>query len=233
MKFDIYNQEGKKISMYDAPDGLFNLENNNALLHQVYTIKWSNRRRNYAHTKTRADVRGGGRKPWRQKGTGRARHGSIRSPLWVGGGVTFGPRKERVYKRKINRKMNIRAIFIVLSSKAKGGNILIIDSLEYKDPKTKLGAELLKNLKINTKTTAIYGTKKDSNFKRVFNNVLKAKPLFIDNLNIIDILQNANCIFSKAAMDELIVLYKDKIKDNKSVKIESKKVVKKKKLVRA
>ena len=108
MKFDIYNQQGKKISTYDATDNLFNLANNDALVHQVYTAKWSNRRKNYAHTKTRADVRGGGKKPWRQKGTGRARHGSIRSPLWVGGGVTFGPRNERVYKKKINRKMNIR-----------------------------------------------------------------------------------------------------------------------------
>lgn len=233
MKFDIYNQKGNKIGTYDATDNLFNLANNDDLMYQVYTSKWSNRRGSYAHTKTRADVRGGGRKPWRQKGTGRARHGSIRSPLWVGGGVTFGPRNERVYKKKVNRKMNIRAIFIVLSSKAKNGNIFIIDSLEYKEPKTKLGVELLENLKINTKTTVIYGTKKDSNFKIVFNNIFKAKPFLIDNLNVIDILQNTNCIFSKEAMDEVVARYKDKVKNNKSVKIEGKKVVKKRELIKA
>ena len=126
MELVVYNQEGKKVGSQKVPSNIFGLKMNQALVHQVYTIKLANQRVNYAHTKTRADKRGGGRKPWRQKGTGRARHGSVRSPLWVGGGVTFGPRREQVFSKKINKKMNKKAIAIVLSSKAKENNITFV-----------------------------------------------------------------------------------------------------------
>ena len=105
MKIETYNVKGEKIGTAELPEGIFGVAWKPALVKQVYDGEMANKRRPWAHTKTRGEVRGGGRKPWRQKGTGRARHGSIRSPLWVGGGVTHGPRKERSYEVKINKKM--------------------------------------------------------------------------------------------------------------------------------
>ncbi len=107
MKADIYNQQNQKIGEADLLNKIFNIKWNPDLVHQVLTVQLANRRQVLAHTKGRGEVRGGGRKPWRQKGTGRARHGSIRSPIWKGGGITFGPTKERVFARKINKKMKI------------------------------------------------------------------------------------------------------------------------------
>lgn len=214
MKLDVYNLQGKKSGTYDLPDTLFNLPYNETLVHQVYVAKWNNTRRPYAHAKTRAEVRGGGRKPWRQKGTGRARHGSTRSPIWVGGGVTFGPRNEINYKRKVNKKMNQKAIFTVLSSKAQGKNIFVIETLKFGEPKTKFGADLLNTLKIDEKSNVVYGSVKDKNFKRVFANIPRTVPMSLENLNIVDLLQKQNVIFSKSSLDELIKTYKDKIKSD-------------------
>ena len=211
MKLDTYNQEGVKTGTYEAPDNLFSLPQNNALLYQVYTAKWANQRSVIAHAKTRGEVSGGGRKPWRQKGTGRTRHGSTRSPIWVGGGVTFGPTKERNYSKKVNKKMNTKAIFMVLSSKAKNKNIFIIDDLDYKEAKTKLGIKLLEVLNLNNSSNMVYGTKQDSNFRLVFRNIPKTNPHFINGINVIDILQKQNIIFSKSAMDELININAGKI----------------------
>lgn len=212
MKLDTYNQDGKKIGTYDAPDNLFGLPLNNDLVYQVFRAKISNARKNYAHTKTRAEVRGGGRKPWRQKGTGRARHGSIRSPIWVGGGVTFGPSRDKSYAKKINKKMNSKAIFTVLSSKARNKNIFVIENLDYSEPKTRQGVKLIDKLKINSQTNVIYGVKKDQNFKLVFRNIPRTTPVSIDGLNVVDVLRNSNCIFSKEALDQIVNKYQDKIK---------------------
>jgi large subunit ribosomal protein L4 len=129
MKAKIYNQKGKEVRNIDLP-AYFDLPWNGDLVHQVAVSMMSNERAGTAQARGRGDVRGGGKKPWRQKGTGRARHGSTRSPIWVGGGVTHGPTKEKVYKKKINKKAKAKAFFTVLSSKAKKNQILFVDSLE-------------------------------------------------------------------------------------------------------
>ncbi len=132
----IYNQEGNKEGMVSLPEQLFALPSNDSLVHQVVVSQQSNQRRGTAHTKFRSEVRGGGKKPYRQKGTGRARHGSIRSPLWVGGGVTFGPRNEKSYAKKVNKKMQNLALFTVLSQKVRDNGIAFVDTFSFAKPKT-------------------------------------------------------------------------------------------------
>ena len=119
VKIDVYNQEGKVVGDATLPKGIFEVKLNTDLVHQIAVSLSANNRQISAHTKNRGEVSGGGKKPWRQKGTGRARHGSIRSPLWKGGGVTHGPRVERVFEKDIPKKMRRKALFMVLSQKAK------------------------------------------------------------------------------------------------------------------
>jgi len=218
VKLPLYNQEGKKTGTYEVPESLFDEKPNNSLVHQAYTVKLANGRKNYAHTKTRADVRGGGIKPWRQKGTGRARHGSIRSPLWIGGGVTFGPRNERVYKKRLNKKMNRKAISIVLSSKAREGNVFVVDPFVFNEPKTKQGIKLLNALDITGISTVLYGASSDINFPRVFNNIPKVNVRNIVRINIVDLLHSQKCIFSKTALDSIVAQRGTPVKAAVSVK---------------
>jgi len=158
MKYDIYTHAGKKSGSVDLSDVVFGQEKNHNLVHQVVTSMLANKRQVTAHTKDRSEVSGGGKKPWRQKGTGRARHGSSRSPIWVGGGVTFGPRNDRNYTKKINSKMRIAALYTALSSKLAAGRMVFVDSLGASD-KTRDINQVLKNLEsvdgfstINTRT---------------------------------------------------------------------------------
>ena len=128
------------------PKEIFDIKMNSDLVHQVMVSQMANKRQVVAHTKDRSEVRGGGRKPWRQKGTGRSRHGSIRSPLWRGGGVTFGPRKEKVFEKQIARKMRKKALFMVLSEKARKNLLFLIDDLKIEKPKTKEIVKILEKL---------------------------------------------------------------------------------------
>src|SRR3989344_1185503 len=137
MKLPLYNQKAEKVGQIDLVDQVFNLEMNKDLLHQVVTSQIANQRQTIANTKGRGEVRGGGKKPWRQKGTGRARHGSIRSPIWKGGGVTGGPTKERIFKKKINKKMAKKALFTALSAKARDGQIIVLDDIKLENRKTR------------------------------------------------------------------------------------------------
>lgn len=146
MQIAVYNQKGEKAGTADLPDAVFGLKWNPALVHQVVTSYAANRRRGTAHVKGRGEVRGGGKKPWRQKGTGRARHGSIRSPLWRGGGVTHGPLSSKVYKKKIPKKMARKALYTVLSAKARDNEIIVLDDLKFAEPRTKIAAELFDKL---------------------------------------------------------------------------------------
>lgn len=143
MEATIYNKEGKKSGSVNLPENVFGVAWNDALMHQVVTSMQGNARPRVAHTKGRGDVRGGGRKPWRQKGTGRARHGSIRSPIWRGGGVTHGPRSEKNYSRTIPRGMRSKALFMALSRKLKDNEVIFIDSFGMKEPKTALAKKTL------------------------------------------------------------------------------------------
>lgn len=146
----IYNQKGEQVGKIELPPKVFNVKWNDALVHQVVTSMTGNLRNPTAHAKTRGEVSGTGKKPWKQKGTGRARHGSRRSPLWVGGGVAHGPRNERDFSRKINKKMKTKALFAVLSRKNAEHEILFIDNLSLPGPKTKEAKNILTSLsKIN------------------------------------------------------------------------------------
>ncbi len=132
-----YNQKGQEAGKIKIPESVFGVTWNADLVHQVVVSMMSNSRHPIAHTKTRGEVRGGGKKPWQQKGTGRARHGSSRSPIWVGGGTTHGPRNDKNYDRKVNKKAKTKALYTILSKKFRDGEILFIDSLDFKIPKTK------------------------------------------------------------------------------------------------
>src|SRR3989338_10864919 len=147
MKAEIYNIKGEKAGTAELPERIFGVAWKPALVKQVYEGEMANKRRPWAHTKTRGEVRGGGIKPWRQKGTGRARHGSIRSPLWVGGGVTHGPRKERSYEVKINKKMRRGALLSLLSRKLKDKEVVVLDEFKLAQPKTKEVFNIFKNLR--------------------------------------------------------------------------------------
>jgi large subunit ribosomal protein L4 len=146
MKTDIYNAQGKKSGSIDLPESVFGVKWNDSLMHQVVTSMQDNARPNVAHTKNRGDVRGGGRKPWAQKGTGRARHGSTRSPIWRGGGVTHGPRNDKDYSRGIPKKMRAKALFMALSRKFKDGEIMFIDTFGLSAPKTAAAKKSLMQL---------------------------------------------------------------------------------------
>lgn len=146
METKLYNQKGESAGNLSLPESIFGLPWNADLVHQVVTSMQNNDREAIAHTKTRGEVRGGGKKPWKQKGTGRARHGSTRSPIWVGGGVAHGPRNDKNFSRKINKKMKAKALFTILSKKYRDGEILFVDSLSFKAPKTKDAREVLTNL---------------------------------------------------------------------------------------
>jgi large subunit ribosomal protein L4 len=143
MESTVYNQEGKATGKVKIPEGIFDLPWNADLVHEVVRLMNSNSRMNIAHTKTRGEVSGGGKKPWQQKGTGRARHGSTRSPIWVGGGIAHGPRNDKNFDRKINKKVKTKALLTVLSRKWKEGEILLIDEMKMKVPKAKEAKNIL------------------------------------------------------------------------------------------
>lgn len=136
MKTSIFNTKGKEVGTIDLPESVFGQKRNTALVHQVVTAMQANARTAVASTKGRGEVRGGGRKPWAQKGTGRARHGSIRSPIWRGGGTTHGPLKQKVYAQKINRGMRAKALAVTLSEKARAHRVMLVDTLDIQAPKT-------------------------------------------------------------------------------------------------
>jgi len=144
MEATVYSVSGKSAGKVKLPENIFGLSWNADLVHQVATSLATSARKPIAHTKTRGEVRGGGKKPWQQKGTGRARHGSIRSPLWVGGGVAHGPRNEKNFSRTVSKKMKTKALYTILSAKHRDGEVLFVDSLATK--KTKEAVEALKSL---------------------------------------------------------------------------------------
>lgn len=207
MQLDLYNQNGESAGKVELSDKIFGLKMNPDLVHQVIEAQRANARQVLAHTKGRGEVRGGGKKPWRQKGTGRARHGSIRSPIWKGGGVTFGPTKERNFKKDINKKMKQRALFMTLSSKIKDHQLVVLEDIKLTQPKTKEAASMLNNISKlfkNYKSTKI---KKDSilavvdsknrDLERAFNNLSFVLLMEARNLNPLDVLKYKYLLMTK------------------------------------
>jgi len=200
MKAPLFDQTGKEIKQVLLPKEIFGLELNPDLVHQVVVSQEANRRKVIAHTKDRSEVRGGGKKPWRQKGTGRARHGSIRSPLWIGGGVTFGPTKKRVFKKKINQKARRKALLQVLSAKAKNNSVLVLEGLKLKEAKTKLMAELIKKLPIKDKSALLVLPGMDKNLILAARNLSKVETCQAKDLNVLDLLSSQYLIIPKESI---------------------------------
>jgi large subunit ribosomal protein L4 len=200
MQAKIYDQKGGSAGTVDLPERVFAAKWRADLVHQVVEGMRSNKRAGTADTKDRGEVRGGGRKPWKQKGTGRARHGSSRSPIWVGGGVTHGPLAEKNYKRKISRKMRAQALFSVLSKKLKDGEIVFVDSLKMPAVKTKAGVEVMKSLAKASGLPAFADSKKpkvltalyerSETAEKSFRNIPSLEMTFLKNLNPLDVLNH-------------------------------------------
>ena len=197
MKADLYNLEGKVVDEITLPKEIFEVKLNADLVHQIVVSQMANKRQISAHTKNRGEVRGSGKKPWRQKGTGRARHGSIRSPLWKGGGVTFGPRTEKVFEREIPKKMRRKALFMVLSEKAKNKQIIILDKLEMQKPATKTAAKSLSKLPCKNQSLLIALPKYDKNIFLSARNIKKTGISEARNLNIVDLMTYKYLLMTK------------------------------------
>lgn len=197
MKTDIYNKAGEKSGTIEMPESVFGLPWNDALVHQVVVSMQANARTPVAHVKDRSEVAGGGRKPWRQKGTGRARHGSIRSPLWRGGGTTHAPRSEKRYAKSINKKMRAKALHTILSRKFREGEIICVDSLTFEEPKTSEAKSFLSALAktddygaLNKKrNAALIAMERDPVVAKSFNNFGNVAVAEVRNLNPVDVLR--------------------------------------------
>lgn len=198
----VFSKDGSSSQEIEVKNELFGCKYNEALIHQSLMRQLSNKRRSTASTKTRAEVRGGGKKPWKQKGTGRARHGSNRSPIWRGGGITFGPTPERNYTQKLNAKMKNAAIRSGLSKMFKEEKIVVIEKINIEIPKTKDMITLFNNLKISGKILLIL---KEKNFEieKSVSNLKNVKSITKDSLNIFDILNSDFIVFEKDTMNEI------------------------------
>lgn len=213
MKTDVYNLKNEVVGTVELPEKVFGAKWNPTLIQQILIAQLANKRRPWAHAKTRAEVRGGGRKPWRQKGTGRARHGSTRSPLWVGGGKAHGPSKDRDFSQKVNKKMRRAALFSVLSRKMKDGDLKIFDNLQIAEPKTKnLFVPLhaaLKLKKTQKKLDVLLIAEHDNkNIMRASSNIPKTKATHPESLNAYDAINHKNIFIEKNAVGEIAKHYK-------------------------
>ena len=207
MKTDLYSFQGEKIGEIELPEEIFGLKFKPELVHQVMRWQMLNSYFPYAHTKTRSEVRGGGRKPWIQKGTGRARHGSIRSPIWKGGGATFGPRKEEIKQIKINKKMKQIAILMTLAEKLRQNLLRIIDKIDGENYKTKnfekFFSKFLKPRKTKKKRETgllVIGENKSEVFRGV-RNLPYADTIEVRNLNLLELLNHKYLFLTKDAIE--------------------------------
>jgi large subunit ribosomal protein L4 len=206
-KISVYNLEGQEVEKLELSDEVFGLNENAELLKQAYVAIASNKRTVIAHTKDRAERAGSGKKPWKQKGTGRARVGQVRNPLWRKGGVSFGPTKDRNFKKDINKKMNQKAIAIALSQKVKVKSLIVLDEIKLAEKKTKQFANAIKNLKIKGKTLIGFSAK-ERDFQLYSRNLKNIQNIPTENINVFDLLNNKNLILSK----ESVKYFEDKYK---------------------
>src|SRR3989338_2597350 len=197
----VYNQKGEEVSELELSEKIFGLPENADLVHQAARVALANQRQVLGSTKTREEVSGGGKKPWRQKGTGRARHGSIRSPLWKGGGGTFGPTRERNFKLGINKKIDRKALLVALSGKVKDDELLVLDQLNIDAPKTKEIAKIMANFP--QVKNGLLVAEKDEKIKRAGRNFSGLKIANLDNLNILDILKYKHLLITEKGIEFL------------------------------
>ena len=204
-KVDVYDIKGKKVSDIELADSVFGIEPNENIVHAVLVNYLANQRQGTQSTKTRAEVRGGGKKPWRQKGTGRARQGSIRAPQWIKGGIALGP-KPRSYKYTVNKKEKRLAIKSVLSSKVIEKELTVVDKLELKEIKTKSMVKALTALKVEGKTLIIV-PEKNTNVVMSARNIEGVKTITAKNINVFDLLKYNNLILPVDTVKKLEEVY--------------------------
>ena len=204
-KVDVYDINGKKVSDVELNEKVFGIEPNETIVHAVLVNYLANQRQGTQSTKTRAEVRGGGRKPWRQKGTGRARQGSIRAPQWIKGGIALGP-KPRSYKYTVNKKEKRLAIKSVLSSKVLENKLTVVDKLELAEIKTKSMVNALNNLKLEGKTLVIL-PEKNLNVQASTRNIEGAKAILANTINVYDLLRYTNLVLTLDTVKKLEEVY--------------------------
>lgn len=200
----VYNIEGKKVDTIDLNDSVFGVEINEHLVHKAVVAQLANKRQGTQSAKTRSEVRGGGRKPWRQKGTGHARQGSIRSPQWKGGGVVFAP-KPRDYSKKMNKKERALAIKSALTSKVNNEKFLVLDEIAFDEIKTKKMREVLDNLKVNKALIVL--DKKDDNVTLSARNLPNVRTISTNSINVYDILKYDTLVITKDAVAQIEEVY--------------------------
>jgi len=212
LKIKVYNQSGTAVKDLELNEKIFGVKSNSELLHQAVVAQGANERQVLAHTKDRSEVRGGGKKPWKQKGTGRARAGSSRSPLWSGGGVVFGPRNDRNFKVKINQKMKQAAIFMALSDKLLSKTLVVLDELKMADYKTKQFAAILsalenKVLNDSRRDLLILNEGQEEKVKMSARNLAGVKIINLENINLLDLLNYKNLLMTESAVKTLTGRY--------------------------
>ena len=202
---DVYNVEGKKVSTVELNEEIFGIEPNEAVVHNVLVNYLANQRQGTQSTKTRAEVRGGGRKPWRQKGTGRARQGSIRAPQWIKGGIALGP-KPRSYKYRVNKKEKRLAIKSLLSSKVLENNLVVVDKFELKEIKTKAMATAMKNLKVEGKALIVLPANNEM-VQKSARNLADVRTSSVSTINVYDLLKYNKLVVTVDTIKKLEEVY--------------------------
>ncbi len=207
IKVKIYNLTGKEVGEQTLPTTIFGVKVKPELVQQAVVAQQANSRSAIAHTKGRGEVRGGGRKPWKQKGTGRARHGSTRSPIWIGGGVTFGPTNQRNFALDINKKMKKKALAMVLSDKVAHDRIIFIDTLEIAAGKTKNLKQGLATLPSKTKKVLVVTDAAHDKVIRAARNLDRVQTIAVNSLNVVDLLRYEWLIVPQVLVDRMASLY--------------------------
>ena len=204
-KIDVYSIEGKKVKEIELNEAVFGIEPNEAVVHSVLVNYLANQRQGTQNTKTRSEVRGGGRKPWRQKETGRSRQGSIRAPQWIKGGIALGP-KPRSYYYTVNKKEKQLAIKSMLSSKVLENELVVVDSLDMKEIKTKEMVKALNNLKVEGKTLMLLA-EKNENVQKSARNIEGVKTTLVNTINVYDLLKYKNLVVTLDTVKKLEEVY--------------------------
>ncbi|MFA7277695.1 MAG: 50S ribosomal protein L4 [Candidatus Gracilibacteria bacterium] len=202
MKLDVYNQKGEKTGTLEAPKQFFDISFKGGLIHEAYLRQLANGRVAIAHTKTKAEVRGGGRKPYPQKGTGQARQGSIRNPHYMGGGVAFGPRNNANFEKLMPKKMRRLALFSALSQKARENSVMVLEDFTTEKPSAKAFAALMKKLPIKQDVLLVTGLKNET-LEKSARNVANVKTISVGYMNIKDFMKYSEVLFLKDALEQM------------------------------